>query len=1309
MTHILELSEPLAKVEKLTAECELRPGVSPEAVLSHLPAGVSQALQGMMGATSALHQGLLVDQALTGIRRLRLYAWHHSAASLAAGSESGGYTAQVAIPALAAGAAWASCLAALLRSQALYPGPQDSRLPPRFSSLARAVAPLRHVLEKIRWETLQDPRLANELLAPLQGEETSKLLDPRGQTHQLLSRFLSRQDWRERDVLYLILDFIQESPRLFGEELMTAVYSLKRLQNQDPVSAGKVLAALINEGRGYLGELPRWRAICREAGLHCRQLGNTLDVALIGQAVADLLGVQGLAEEPVPTSVQAEGYQWPSLRAAMQQKWGEVQPILKPLEKASLFLAAEFFPETASQRRLCRYLLENEAPYRQMLAAYYSSPEVRQAQAQRLLADFNRQPVNQEAQVSMTETEMKQFVQVFFLRPEPVEAIVDRERRKELYQILPGLSPRAWLPQVLHECQRVFGWLTPEVVSRVSQELKVKPADVIQLIASYKDYSADPAGRLVMYVCKGTACFLRGQPHLSRSLATHLDTTEGRVSPSGVQYLERDCFGVCHLAPVIKVGQNFIGQVKAAEVPQLVERLLRGRSYENRTDFFKAVKEVLAEEDEIVFRHTFRLRAAHQLDVSLDSGVAAGERQVGLAINGLGEIRLWPEQRPLGVLVEHSYSFIYTDRRGMRQVGTLVVDEGDDLMGMVNIADQELQEKLRCTLRPRVALKDGQVFLSGWPVPLGEYHSSTVVVRKPDNTYGSLVFAEDNLKAPPEDWRLLPEKTRLPAPPEFYRRQDRHLLGFVEGVNPDCIDSYLEKGGYQALKKVLGYGQAEKRWDPEAIIQEVTLAHLRGRGGAGFPTGVKWRAMLKAQPEVRPQDEVQAAVKLLVANGDEGDPGAFMDRTLIQERPHQLLEGMLIAALATGCRFGIIYVRREYEDAVQRLENAVFEARRYGFLGRRVMGVDFDFDVEIRLGAGAFVAGEKRAIMRAIEGKAAEPDLKAVSNVKRGLWGKPTLLNNVETLANIPLIIREGGGWFRDLGYGTSGGTKLFSVAGVVNQTGLIEVKFGRTLRDILNIAGGVQDGKTLAGVQIGGPSGAILALTGIREYLLDTPLAFDTFEQVGAMIGSGGLVFLGEDDDVVRLAHHFIHWLSEESCGQCPACMNGLLSLRATLDRLLKGEATFLDIHLLWGKADLIRAGSHCGLGQTAPNPVTSSLRFFPVAYLHYLLDNPGMETQGLFLSLEALRLITREEPLPGTIAFTLKKGMIKFIWQELEKRDRWRPGMASRSGQFLRLLNLSAAEVGRQGVKREYTRENLGQTPDLMVGNAYGVSCEP
>jgi NADH:ubiquinone oxidoreductase subunit F (NADH-binding)/NADH:ubiquinone oxidoreductase subunit E len=1297
--QILELRLPPGSEEEIAGEYELHPGLTPEAAASQLPLAGRQHLSPMAAAFEALHRGLSEDLEMTGLRRVRLYLKSAAAARLEGGPAPEAATAGVALPALAAGPQWSSLLADLLRAQALYPGGRDTRLPRRFTPLAGIVAPLRHLLGKIREQAHRQPRFATAILGPLEDADPDRQLDPFGQTRRLLQRFLSRQDWRERDVLHLILDFIQQSPSLYGENLLSLWLALKTMQDQDPAAYTRVIAALINEGRGYLGELPRWRHLC---GLRASAASGQWEPADTFRVIQGMAGLLGLEPEDLPalsSPAAAATISWETLKETAVQKWGE-SSAWKPFEKASLFLAAELFPDNPGHRRFLRSLLENEEPYRQLLATAYSPLDRQLAQLDRIVTAHNGHPANIETRVHYRPEEAAELLRVFFLRPDPVEAIIDRERKKDIYHTLQGLKGQALLPQVLHECQNIFRYITPEALKRVAAGLEVPTAEIVRVIASYKEFTVDPTGQITLYVCKGTACFLRGQPHLSRALTSRLGVEEGRVSSEGVQFLERDCFGTCHLAPVIKVGHTFIPALKPEEIPDVIAKLLKGRSFANRTDFFKAVRDSLAEVDQVELRRSFKIQATYQLS-------AAPEEIEGLAINGLGEIRALPDGKLLGSLADRSYSFSYLDAAGNPEHGTLVTDDDDFLVGAVNIPDPEVQTGLRLTLRPRVFLKDGQVYLEGRGPALGAYHSSSIALKKPDGSFASLVLAEENRQSPPEEIRGLTTAVKRPVPPEFVARQDRVLLGFVEGVNPESIDSYLEKGGYQALKKVLGYGQAEKRWPPEAIVREILAANLRGRGGAGFPTGVKWQAMLAARPQVEDGDEVAAPLKLLVANGDEGDPGAFMDRTLIQERPHQVLEGMLIAALATGCRYGVIYVRKEYEDAVQRLENAVFAARRYGFLGQTVMGVpDFDFDVEIRLGAGAFVAGEKRAIMRAIAGKAAEPDLKAVSNVRRGLWGKPTLLNNVETLANVPLIVSRGGAWFRDQGYEATGGTKIFSVAGIVNHTGLVEVRFGRTLRDVLHIAGGVQEDKKLAGVQIGGPSGAILSLTGIRAYLLDAPLDFDVFNRVGAMIGSGGLVFLGEDDDVVRLARHFTEWLADESCGQCPVCLNGLVSLGATLDRILKGDGNSLDIHALWGKADIIRAGSNCGLGQTASNPVTSSLRFFPVAYLHYLLDNPLLDTLELFLSLEALHLITREGSSPaaatesGRVAFFLKKGLIRFIVEELEKRERFRPGVESRPRRFLKLLDLSRSQVGWLGLRMEYAPETVAQHPYRMVG---------
>ncbi len=1296
--QILEMLISPGRQEEVAGEYDLRPELTPEAAAQELPLAVRQVLAPVAAAFQALHQGLSEDLHLTGIKKVRVHHTMKFAACLERNREPESATAKVALSALTAGPQWASLLADLLRAQALYPGVSDTRLPKRFAPLAQIVAPLRHLLEKIRERLHHQPQFIFEIMASLEADDPERLWDPFGQTRLLLKRFLSRQDWRERDVLHLMLDFLHGSPNLYGERLLNLWFSLKSMQDEDPAAYIRIVAALINEGRAYFGELPRWRRLCGIGKAFNSGAWEGADTFRVIQGVAGLLGVHPEDLPALSSPTAAEAIAWDTLKAAALQNGGQL-PALKPFEKASLFLAAELFPDNLGHRAFLRFLLENEEPYRQLLATCYSLPETQQAQLARILTAFNEHPANIERRVHYSRSEADQLLRVFFLRPDPVDAIIDRERKKDIYYSLTGLKGQALLPQVLHECQSIFKYITPEAVNRVAAGLDVPAADIGRVIASYKEFTVDPTGQHILYVCKGTACFLRGQPNLSQALATCLGVEEGRVSSAGVQFLERDCFGTCHLAPVIKVGQTFIPALRPKEIPSMISQLLKGRSFANRSDFFKAVRDSLAEEDQVVLRHSFRLQTAYELEVT-------PEHLEGLAINGLGEIRILPEMRVLGTLVEHSYSLRFLDAAGIQQHGTLITDEDDFLMGVVNVPDPQVQEGLQHTLRPRIVLKDNYVYLEGRPQALGAFQSSSIALQKPDGTFGSLVFAEEDLQSPPEAIRGLTADFKRPVPQEFFSRQDRLLLGFVEGVNPESIESYLEKGGYRALKKVLGYSQPEKRWTPAAIVREILASNLRGRGGAGFPTGIKWEAMLNARPMVQEGDEVAIPLKIMVANGDEGDPGAFMDRTLIQERPHQVLEGMLIAALATGCRYGVIYVRKEYEDAVQCLENAVFEARRYGFLGPQVMEVpDFDFDVEVRLGAGAFVAGEKRAIMRAIAGKPAEPDLKAVSNVQRGLWGKPTLLNNVETFANVPLIMSRGGNWFRDQGYGASGGTKIFSVAGIVNHTGLVEVRFGRTLRDVLHIAGGLQEGKKLAGVQIGGPSGALLSLTGVRAYLLDVPLDFDVFNRVGAMIGSGGLVFLGKDDDVVRLARHFTAWLAAESCGQCPNCLNGLVSLGATLDRILKGEGNSLDIHTLWGKAGIIRADSKCGLGQTAPNPVTSSLRFFPVSYLHYLLDNPRVDTPELFLSLEALHLITRDDaavsstPGPDPVTFSVKKGFIRFIFEELEEMDHFRQLAERSSRRFLKLLNLTHSQVNRR-VKVQYSQESLAHHPYLMTG---------
>ncbi|HDM77280.1 MAG TPA: hypothetical protein ENG51_12565, partial [Deltaproteobacteria bacterium] len=611
--------------------------------------------------------------------------------------------------------------------------------------------------------------------------------------------------------------------------------------------------------------------------------------------------------------------------------------------------------------------------------------------------------------------------------PDVVEAIYNREKRKDIYAVISGLGPRAYLPRVLHEVQSIFGYITPEAFSNIVSSLGLDPTDVIKVITSYREFSADPSGDIIIYICKGTACFLRGQPHISRTLSAVIGADRGQVADCGIQYIEMDCFGVCHMAPVVKAGDTFIPSVDPDSIPRLVEQLLKGVSYENRVSFLNRIKRVLTRGHKRILKKKLTITGAINL---------GNEKELigcGVAIDANGNLTLAQngDGRELGKLVSRSVSFEYVTASGARSIGSLIMDEANQVTAVVNFPNIALEEAVKHTMKPLVVIRDHVVAvrMENEVYELGEINSNTVVVEIRDGDNGSITFDGPNARAVLEEERGIPTRRHEEEDPEFIKKQDRILLGFAAGVDPDNIDSYIEHGGYQALKTILGLNGG-KRWTSEEIMTQIKESNLRGRGGAGFPTGRKWEGLYRAVVTVDSKDENKDSIKLIVANGDEGDPGAFMDRTLIQEKPHLLIEGMIIAALAINARYGVIYVRKEYEDAVRRIENALFQARRRGFLGKNICGIEgLDFDLEIRLGAGAFVAGEKRAIMRAIEGKPAEPTLKAISNSRRGLWGKPTLLNNVETFANVPLIIQRGGRWFKRQGYKNSGGTKIFSVA----------------------------------------------------------------------------------------------------------------------------------------------------------------------------------------------------------------------------------------------------------------------------------------
>ena len=419
---------------------------------------------------------------------------------------------------------------------------------------------------------------------------------------------------------------------------------------------------------------------------------------------------------------------------------------------------------------------------------------------------------------------------------------------------------------------------------------------------------------------------------------------------------------------------------------------------------------------------------------------------------------------------------------------------------------------------------------------------------------------------------------------DFFSRQMRVALRNCGAINPEDIDEYIARDGYLALEKVTG------SMTPEEVIELIRASGLRGRGGAGFPTGVKW-SFAAAQ---------QVAQKYVCCNADEGDPGAFMDRSVLEGDPHSVIEAMAIAAYAIGANQGYVYVRAEYPIAVERLTIAINQAREYGLLGKDIFGTGFDFNLDIRLGAGAFVCGEETALMTSVEGRRGEPRPRPPFPAVKGLFGQPTILNNVETYANVPVIILKGAEWFSGIGTEKSKGTKVFAVGGKIENTGLVEIPMGTTLREIVfDIGGGVPNGKKFKAAQTGGPSGGCIPAS-----QLDTPIDYESLIALGSMMGSGGLIVMDEDTCMVDLAKFFLEFTVDESCGKCPPCRIGTKRMLEILTRITEGKGVPDDIEKLETLARDIKAAALCGLGQTAPNPVLSTLRYFRDEYMAHVVD---------------------------------------------------------------------------------------------------------
>ena len=514
--------------------------------------------------------------------------------------------------------------------------------------------------------------------------------------------------------------------------------------------------------------------------------------------------------------------------------------------------------------------------------------------------------------------------------------------------------------------------------------------------------------------------------------------------------------------------------------------------------------------------------------------------------------------------------------------------------GCTSSGSMQIAEKLQEEIDKNGLTKEVQVVKTGC---FGLCALGPIMIVYPEGSFYSMVKLEDISEIVSEHLlkgrivtRLLYNETvtedgvKSLNETNFYKKQHRVALRNCGVINPECIDEYIGTDGYAALGKVL------TEYSPDQVIQTILDSGLRGRGGGGFPTGLKWK-LAKGN---------DADQKYVCCNADEGDPGAFMDRSVLEGDPHVVLEAMAIAGYAIGASQGYIYVRAEYPIAVQRLEIAINQAREYGLLGNNIFGSDFSFDIGLRLGAGAFVCGEETALMTSIEGNRGEPRPIPPFPAQKGLFGKPTILNNVETYANIPQIILKGADWFASMGTEKSKGTKVFALGGKIHNTGLVEVPMGTTLREVVDeIGGGIPNGKKFKAAQTGGPSGGCIP----AEHF-DIKIDYDNLISIGSMMGSGGLIVMDEDNCMVDIAKFFLEFTVDESCGKCTPCRIGTKRMYEILDKITKGKGTLEDLDKLEELCYHIKANSLCGLGQTAPNPVLSTLHFFRDEYVAHVVD---------------------------------------------------------------------------------------------------------
>ena len=692
--------------------------------------------------------------------------------------------------------------------------------------------------------------------------------------------------------------------------------------------------------------------------------------------------------------------------------------------------------------------------------------------------------------------------------------------------------------EILQALQNRFGYLPKEALERVCELTDITPASIVGVSTFYNQFRHCPAGRHIIHICVGTACHVKGAERVYDAFRRYLAIPEGEDTDSKMLFtIEKiACLGCCTLAPAVQIGQVTYGHLTPDKVSTVINDFLRYE--EARISRQKKVPGLRSES------------ADHRGEIRIGLGSCCVAR-------GSGKLREALEQ----ALDETGIQVV------VKRVGCVGMCYQTPLLEVV-LPDE--QSFLYAKVQPGDAKA---ILLRHFKVPGIKRKISNVVSRTLDNIL-------TGVKQEPVTRYSIDVREKKVA--DFLGRQKYIVTEHRGCIDPVDIDEYLRNGGFTALRT------AVFEMKPEEIIAGIERSGLRGRGGAGYPTYLKWRA-------VRNRNSAQ---KYVVCNGDEGDPGAFMDRMLMESYPYRIIEGIAIAAYTVGSNEGRFYIRSEYPLATKRMGKAIEKCEQHGFLGDNIFGSGFSLHLRIVAGAGAFVCGEETALMASIEGRRGMPRLRPPYPAERGLWGKPTLINNVETYAAVPWIIRNGAEEFARLGTNTSKGTKVFALAGKIARGGLIEVPMGISVRQIIeDIGGGIAGGLRFKAVQVGGPSGGC-----IPAELAHTSVDYESLSSVGTMMGSGGMVALDESDCMVDVARYFLEFTQNQSCGKCTFCRIGTRRMLDVLDRLCAGQGKKGDIEELQHLAEMVKKASLCGLGKTAPNPVLSTIKYFYSEYEAHL-----------------------------------------------------------------------------------------------------------